>query len=50
MNDVSFILVDIRFGMEAPYEVIGFIAQVLKRLRAHPGHDIHVQHNIDRIG
>ena len=50
MNDISFILIYVCFGVQTSYKVIGLVAQILKRLCAHSGHDIHIQHNIDRIG
>ena len=49
LDDIAVFLVHLRFGVQAADKIVGCLAKLVERLLPHTGHDIHVEHNIDRI-
>ncbi len=47
--DISVFRINLSFGMETSYKVVGLISKVLKSSLAHSCHDVHVKNNVDRI-
>ena len=50
LDDVAVLLLHLGLGVQAADKVVGGVAELVERLLAHAGHDVHVEHDVDRVG